>query len=99
MFAAVSFVLFMAADGAAPAKDVDTRPLELAQEIAQVLAQARQDFEVRYTELGLLGAAPLAGTERVTPPSDRIASTHPEFDGAAQAPAAPPDCARHARSH
>lgn len=76
MFAAVSIVLFMAADGAASAKDVDTRPLELAQEIAQVLAQARQDFEVRYTELGLLGAAPLAGRERVTPPSDQIASEH-----------------------
>lgn len=94
MFAAVSFVLFMAADGAAPAKDVDTRPLELAQEIAQVLSLARQDFEVRYTELGLLGAAPLAGTERVTLPADRIASAHAEFDGAAQAPAVQP-----ARAH
>lgn len=92
MLAAVSFVLFMAADGAAPAKDVDTRPLE--QEVAQVLALARQDFEVRYTELGLLGAAPLAGTERVTLPADRIASSHAEFDGAAQAPAV-----QSARSH
>jgi len=83
MFAAVPFALFMAVNGpaAALAKDVDTCPLELA----QALAQARQDFEIRYSELGLLGAAPLVGKEGVASDSTQIASAHADFDGAAQA--------------
>jgi hypothetical protein len=94
MFAAVSFALFMALDGGAAlaAKHVDTFPPQLA----QVLEQARQDFELRYMELGLLGAAPLAGKEPVAPCTTEIASSHAEFDGAAQASAA---AARGAASH
>ena len=93
MFATVSFALFMAMDGAAtaPPKDVDTCPLELA----QALTQARQDFEIRYSELGLLGAAPLVGRESVAPDSTQIASAHAEFDGAAQAPAGARNGAAH----
>jgi hypothetical protein len=93
MFAAVSFALFMALDGGAAvaAKDVDTFPPRLA----HALEQARQDFELRYTELGLLGAAPLAGKEPVAPCTIEIAS-HADFDGAAQAAAVG---ARGAASH
>jgi len=93
MFAAVSFAFFMAVNGAPapPAKDVDTLP----QELAQALAQARQDFEVRYTELGLLGAAPLVDREIVAVDSSEIASRRAEFDGAAQAPAGARNGAAH----
>ena len=34
--------------------------------IQHALEEARQDFEMRFSELGLLGAAPLPGTERAS---------------------------------
>lgn len=64
MLAVLSLVGFIAVNGPAPAEDVDTS----ARELAQVFEQARHDFEVRHAELGLLGAAPLAGKE-FAPPS------------------------------
>lgn len=63
MLAVLSLVGFIAVNGPAPAKDVDTS----ARELAQVFEQARHDFEVRHAELGLLGAAPLAGKEPSQP--------------------------------
>ena len=83
MFAAASFILFMALDGAAAPqkKDVDTHPPALA----KVLEQARHDFEAKYKELGLLGAAPLVGREAPASDACEIASVHADFDGAAQA--------------
>lgn len=83
MFAAVSLALLLASQDATPKQDLDTRPLALA----QVLEQALLDFELRYSELGLLGSAPLAGMERVALPSDEVPAKRAAFDGAAQAAA------------
>jgi hypothetical protein len=91
-------MLFMALNGAAAtqAKDVDTRPPALA----QVLEQARKDFEVKYNELGLLGAAPLVGMEASASNTTEIASVRADFDGAAQAqPQAAAGGARTGASH
>jgi hypothetical protein len=65
MFAALAFAscLFVG-DGSASESDARMAALT-AQDvaIASVIAEARQDFEARYDELGLVGSAPLAGTE------------------------------------
>jgi hypothetical protein len=79
MFAALSFALFLAADEAVPKPAVvETCPVELA----QVITHALDDFETSYSELGLLGAAPLLGREPVAE-EDPVVTTHAEFDGSA----------------
>ena len=91
MFALVSLALFLAADEAAPKAVTDSCPLVLA----QVITHALDDYEMEYSELGLLGAAPLPGRERLPVDEPPIVATHPEFDGSAQvAPAAPLQFAR-----
>ncbi len=50
---------FMVVNGPAPAPDLSAPDRELA----QALEEARRDFEARHAELGLVGAAPLAGRE------------------------------------
>jgi hypothetical protein len=80
MFALVSLALFLAADEAAPTYN-ESCPLALA----QVITQALDDYEVEYSELGLLGAAPLPGREPLAVDEPPIVATHPEFDGTAQA--------------
>ena len=85
MFALASLVLFLAADEAAAKPVVESCPVALA----QLITQALDDYEIRYSELGLLGAAPLPGREPVAT-AEPVVATHPEFDGSAQvAPAAP----------
>lgn len=65
MFATLLFASCMfAGDGSATEADVRmaaVAPPEVA--IASAIAEARSDFEARYEELGLVGSAPLAGTE------------------------------------
>jgi hypothetical protein len=50
---------FIVVNGPAPSPDLNAPQRELA----QVFEQARRDFEARHAELGLVGAAPLAGRE------------------------------------
>ena len=91
MFALASFVLLLAADEAAAKPVVESCPVALA----QVITQALDDFELRYSELGLLGAAPLPGREPLAVAEPEAVATHPEFDGSAQAaPAVPQQFAR-----
>jgi hypothetical protein len=85
MFALVSLALFLAPDAAAPTY-TESCPLALA----QVITQALDDYEMEYSELGLLGAAPLPGREPLAVEQPDVVATHSEFDGSAQAaPAAP----------
>ena len=86
MFALASFVLFLAADEAAAKPVVESCPVALA----QVITQALDDYEIEYSELGLLGAAPLPGRESLAVAEPVVVTTRSEFDGSAQAaPAAP----------
>lgn len=41
-----------------------------------VLEQARRDFDARHAELGLLGAAPLPGTEQASGPAAEAMRSH-----------------------
>ena len=81
MFALVSLALFLAASEAAPTNATDSCPIALA----QVVTQALDDYETEYSELGLLGAAPLPGREMLSIDEPPVVATHPEFDGSAQA--------------
>jgi hypothetical protein len=76
MFALLSLSLFLAADEAAAKPAVESCPVALA----QVITQAFDDFEARYSELGLLGAAPMPGRELLEPAEQEVATR--AFDGA-----------------
>lgn len=96
MLAVLSLLGFIAVNGPAPAKDVDTR----SQELAQVFEQARHDFEVHHAELGLLGAAPLAGKERAQPLPNAAPPQQTESSGATpETPAQATAPKRATRSH
>jgi hypothetical protein len=76
MFALFSLALILAADEAAPKQVTESCPVS----VAQVVTQALDDFEARYAELGLLGAAPMPGRELLLPAEQEVATR--AFDGA-----------------
>ena len=65
---ALLFAGFMVVNGPAPSPDLGAPDRELA----QVLEQARRDFEARYDELGLVGAAPIAAHEPARPATPEL---------------------------
>ena len=77
MFALVSLLFLFVADEASAKSAVETCPVPLA----QVITQAFDDFEARYSELGLLGAAPMPGRELLIPAEPEVTTTR-TFDGA-----------------
>ena len=86
MFAAASYMLFIALNGAAAAQPKDAAAIEArTSAVAQLVAQARRDFEVKYAELGLLGAAPLVGKEAPANATTERAPARADEAGAAQA--------------
>ena len=78
MLAVLSLFGFIAVNGPVPAKDVDTS----ARELTQVFEQARHDFELHLDELGLLGAAPLAGKGPSAPSPNAAPPQQTESSGA-----------------